>query len=146
MAKAAKTTKTAENGKPARSAKRRGDLFHYLKIAVMILIAAMIVVLCILSYRAGVLIFTNDGRTAENEPAVRYTIEIAQGESVLSIGRELREAGIIESGVVFFIQSKLFKCKIAPGTYTLSSDKSSKAILKYLHSEYEKARAESNAG
>lgn len=118
--------------------KKRKDAFHVLKIVIVALVGVLVVVMTVLAFRAGTLVFTNDGLTAENEPERTYTITIRQGTSTLRIGSELRRAGIIRSSVVFLIQSKLYRCKIAPGTYTLSSRDSSKAILKYLHSEYEK--------
>ncbi|MBR4769188.1 MAG: endolytic transglycosylase MltG [Lachnospiraceae bacterium] len=121
--------------------KKKADLFHILKIVIMGLLIALFIVLIALSYRAGVLLFTNDGVTGPDEREVTYTLQVEKGDSVLKIGSVLKENGIISSAVVFFVQSKLYKCRIAPGTYTLSSRNSSKAILKYLEEEYlKKAR------
>lgn len=116
--------------------KPKTDLFHILKIAIMVLLAALFIVLIVLSYRAGVLVFTNDGMTGPDEKPVTVTVEIKKGDSVLRIGSTLKEHGIIPSALVFYVQSKLYRCRIAPGIYTFSSADSSKKILKYLEEEY----------
>ena len=119
------------------------DLFHYLKIVIVILSAAAFIVISILAFQFGRDIFSNEGRTGA-EGAVTYTLTVTQGESVFRIGKDLEDHGIIRSGLVFWVQSKLYRCKIAPGEFTLSSDMSSKAILKYLHSEYLKTKDNAN--
>ena len=119
--------------------KPKKDLFHYLKIVAVVLFFAFFAVACLLSYRFGVRLFTNDGLTGEDNK-VTYTLRVTQGESVLKIGGDLETHGVISSRLVFFVQSKLYKCRIAPGEYQVNSAMSSKAILKYLHDEYLKAR------
>ena len=55
---------------------------------------------------------------------------------------ELEKNGIIESGLAFWVQSKLYDCRIETGTYTVNSRNSSKEIIKYLNQEYLKAHQE----
>ncbi|MBO4412179.1 MAG: endolytic transglycosylase MltG [Lachnospiraceae bacterium] len=138
MAAAVKKTEKAE---PAvqKPVKQKKDLFHYLKILIVVLFFVLLAIVCYVSFRFGVLIFTNDGVT-DSEHAVTYTLRVEQGESVYQIGRDLETHGIIENRFVFMIQSKLYKCTIAPGTFTVNSGMSSKEILKYLNREYIKAK------
>ena len=126
-------------GKAASPKKTKNDLFHYLKIAAMVLFLVVLVIICILAYRFGTEIFTNDGVTDEAH-AVQYTLKVQAGESVYQIGKDLETHGIIRSRLVFLVQSKLYKCKIPPGEFTVNSGMSSKAILKYLNDEYLKAK------
>lgn len=122
----------------SREKRKNRDLFHYLKVVAVILFFVLLIVVSVFSYRVGVQIFTNSGVSTEEE-AVAYTLYVEKGESVFQIGRDLEDHGIINSALVFWIQSKLYKCKIAPGEYHVSSSSSSKAILKYLNNEYTKA-------
>ncbi len=119
--------------------KQKKDLFHYLKIAAMVLFLVFLVVICILAFRFGKEIFTNDA-VSDEEHAVQYTLKVESGESVYQIGKDLETHGIIRSRLVFLVQSKLYRCKIAPGEFPVNSGMSSKAILKYLNDEYLKAK------
>lgn len=111
---------------------KKKDLFHYLKIVIAILLLALVVLLAIFGYRFGAALFTDAGKDAAGQ-GKEYTITVVQGEKTFAIGRELADAEVIDSPLVFLVQSKLFKCTISPGTYTVSSEQSSKAILKYLY-------------
>lgn len=119
--------------------RKKNDLFHYLKLAVVILFSIFIVVVSILSYRFGVDVFTNEA-VSDPDSAVTYVLKVEQGEGAYQIGKNLETHGIIRSRLVFLVQSKLYKCKIAPGEFTVNSGMSSKAILKYLNDEYLKAK------
>ena len=123
----------------ATGKRKKNDLFHYLKFAAMVLFFVFLVIICILGYRFGVDIFTNEGVTDEAH-AVQYTLKVEAGESVYNIGKDLETHGIIRSRLVFLVQSKLYKCKIPPGVFSVNSGMSSKAILKYLNDEYLKAK------
>lgn len=126
-----------------KGSSQKKDLLHYLKLVFLILSLVMLVVVCILAYRFGRRLFTNDGVTDEAHE-VTYTLKVTKGESVYQIGKDLETHGIISSRLAFLVQSKLYNCRIAPGEYTVRSSMSSKAILKYLNAEYLKAK-ESNA-
>lgn len=125
--------------KQKEKAKQKQDAFHYLKFAIMVLFIAMIVLLTVLGYRFGQDLFSDDSMSPPGE-GVEYTLKVESRESVFTIGTELREHGIIKSAAVFFVQSRLYGLKIDPGTYVVSSDQSSKAILRYLNQQYEQNR------
>ena len=119
------------------AATKKKDLFHYLKIATAILLIVLVVLLAVFGYKFGGDLFTDAG-LAEKGQGVEYTLTVQKGESTFSVGRELKAAGIISSPLVFLVQSKLFKCTMTPGTYQVSSEQSSKAILKYLNAQGKK--------
>ena len=119
--------------------KQKQDAFHYLKFAIMVLFIAVIALLAVLGYRFGRALFSDDSISAPGE-GVEYTLKVESRESVYTIGTDLREHGIISSAAVFFIQSRLYGMKIDPGTYKVSSEQSSKAILRYLNQQYEQNR------
>ena len=122
-----------------KKAKQKQDAFHYLKFAIMVLFIAMTVLLAVFGYRFGQDLFSDEAVSEEGK-GVAYTLQIEPRESVLNIGKDLREHGIIKSGLVFFVQSKLYGLKIDPGTYTVSSEQSSKAILRMLNQQHEQNR------
>ncbi|MBQ6541408.1 MAG: endolytic transglycosylase MltG [Lachnospiraceae bacterium] len=119
--------------------KQKQDAFHYLKFAIMVLFIAMVALLAVFGYRFGEALFSDEA-VSEPGQGVEYTLQVEPRESVLTIGTDLREHGIIRSAAVFFIQSRLYSLKIDPGTYKVSSDQSSKAILRMLNQKYEENR------
>ena len=119
--------------------KQKQDSFHYLKFAIMVLFIAMVALLAVFGYRFGEALFSDEA-VSEPGQGVEYTLQVEPRESVLTIGTDLREHGIIRSAAVFFIQSRLYSLKIDPGTYKVSSDQSSKAILRMLNQKYEENR------
>jgi cell division protein YceG involved in septum cleavage len=125
--------------KKKEKVKQKQDAFHYLKFTIMVLFIAMIVLLTVFGYRFGQDLFSDES-VSEPGKGVDYTLKIEPRESVFTIGTELREHGIIKSAAVFFIQSRLYGLKIDPGTYVVSSEQSSKAILRYLNQQYEQNR------
>ncbi|MBR3436189.1 MAG: endolytic transglycosylase MltG [Lachnospiraceae bacterium] len=128
-----------EKKQPKQKTRQKQDAFHYLKFAIMVLFMAMVVLLSVLGYRFGRAIFSDDS-VSEPGKGVEYTLQVQSRESVLTIGKDLREHGIIKSAAVFFIQSRLYGLKIDPGSYTVSSEQSSKAILRMLNQKYEENR------
>lgn len=115
---------------------KKEDLFHYMKIIIAILVVAMVILLCYFGYRFGRTVFSDAPMTNSIATNVSYDITVVKGESALAVGKELEEHGIIESGLAFFVQTKIYSCKIAPGTYTVSSKMSSKNIAKFFNTEY----------
>jgi len=112
------------------------DFFHYLRIVIGVLMGVFIGISAYIGFRFGRMIFTDEPMTRIRTDHVSYELTVREGESVLSVGKDLEEHGIIENRFVFFVQSRIYKCRIAPGTYTVSSRDSSKAILKSLENAY----------
>ena len=124
------------------NAEKRGDFLHYMRIVIAVLMVVFTGLSCYVGFRFGRMIFTDEPKTTLRTEHVSYELNVVKGESVLSIGKDLEEHGIIESAVAFFVQTKVYKCKIAPGTYSVSSRDSSKAIVKALNSAFIKGSQE----
>ena len=116
--------------------KENKDVFHYFRIALAVVMCVFIGISAYYGYRFGRLIFTDEAKTTLRTEHISYDLTVVKGESVLDIGKDLEDNGVIENAFVFWVQSKVYKCKIAPGTYEVSSRDSSKAILKALNAAY----------
>ncbi len=121
---------------------KRGDFLHYMRIIIALLMVVFAGISCYAGFKFGRMVFTDQPKTTLRTEHVSYELTVEKGESVLSIGKDLEEHGIIDSAAAFFVQTKVYKCKIAPGTYTVSSRDSSKAIVKALNSAFIKGRQE----
>ncbi len=126
---------------PTRKKKDKEEIRHFLKIALAVFLLVFGVFLAFVSYRFGRLVFTDDPMTDSRSEMITYEITIRSGESTLEVGMELKKAGVIRSAAAFFAQSKIYRCKIAPGKYTVYSKNSSKEIIKFLNQEYLKQQA-----
>jgi len=115
---------------------RREDILHYLKTILTIISIAFIILACFVAYRFGRQIFTDSAMTNNRETNITYQLTIKKGESALSVGTRLEEAGIIESRFAFWAQAYLYEYTIGPGEYTVESSDSSKEIGKKISSEY----------
>ncbi|MBQ6550724.1 MAG: endolytic transglycosylase MltG [Lachnospiraceae bacterium] len=115
---------------------RREDMLHYVKIFATVIILVAVIVLCYLGYFFGRELFNTSGVSQTRAEYTEYTIHIEKGESTLTVGRELKKAGIIRNPMVFWVQTKLFKCIIEPGDYLVNSRTSSMDIAKQLNSTY----------
>lgn len=124
-----------ENRKTEKSGFSKGKTIFFIVLALVIL------VLCFFGYQIGRDIFRSEAKT-NTEHRYSYTLEVSKGESAFSVGAKLKSNRMIDSSLVFFLQSKLYRCKIKEGTYTVYSDMSSREILKYLNREYEKWKLE----
>ena len=121
---------------------RRKDALHYLRIVIAVLLTALIILALFFAFRLGQQVFSKKAMTQKKGEHRNYTLVVREGEGTLQIGRELQKNRIIESGAAFFLQSKIFQCRIAPGTYNVSSSMSSRDILKYLNQEWQKTEKE----
>ena len=119
---------------------KENDVLHYLRIAIAILLVALVLLLLFFAFRLGRAVFSTQGMTQKKGEHRTYELEIKEGESVYAVGRELEKNGIIESSAAFYLQSRIFQAKIPVGTYTVSSADSSRTILKNLNQEWLKMK------
>ncbi len=76
--------------------------------------------------------------SAEEAPGRDITITIEDGASVEDTAALLSRKGLIRNAVAFQIQSIFYDCRtVYPGTYTLNTSMTSKAILQKLTEEPE---------
>ena len=132
-----KSTRRSEGSEPQdRISTRREDMFHYVKICAAIIVLVAVMVACYVGYYFGRELFSTSGVSSTRAAYTEYTIHIVKGERTLTVGKELKKAGIIRNPFVFLVQTKLFKCTIEPGDYLVNSRQSSQEIAKQLNSKY----------
>ena len=130
------SSETEEKPEERSDFSRREDLLHYVKICVTVIILVAVIVLCYIGYFFGRELFNTNGVSQTRAEYTEYTIHIEKGERTLTVGRELKKAGIIRNPLAFWVQTKLFKCVIEPGDYLVNSRMSSMDIAKQLNSAY----------
>ena len=79
------------------------------------------------AYSFGYAVFSNHDRSVRD---MKVTISILEGSSVITVGRQLEENGLIDDANVFWAQSIVFGYDVKPGVYTFSSRSSSRELLK----------------
>ena len=132
--------------KGQKEKQKKEQIRHTVKIGLAVLMLVLGFLLAIFSYRLGAEVFSDQPVSDSRAQMVTYDITIRKGESTMTVGMELQRAGVIESGLAFFVQTKVYDCKIPPGTYTVYSKNSSKEIVKYLNQEYLKQQREAESG
>ena len=78
----------------------------------------------------GYQLFSDAPYGASEGVTVTFTVEA--GESTAQVAQELEESGLIESALIFRLQSLLFQTRIVAGTYQLGDGMSSREILRIL--------------
>ncbi len=131
-----KNTQRKNAEEPYSISQRREDRMHYVKICVAIIVLVMVFVACYLGFYFGRELFSTSGVSSTRAEYTEYMIHIEKGERTFTVGRELKEAGIIRNAFAFLVQTKLFKCTIEPGDYLVNSRQSSQEIAKQLNSKY----------
>lgn len=73
------------------------------------------------AYDFGFRIFTEEAMTSE--PGRDVAITIVQGDSVMDVGKDLEEKGLIRDAKLFWVQKKCseYDADIKPGFYTLNT-------------------------
>lgn len=105
-----------------------------INIAVILVIAMLFYLGFQRAYLLGEHVFTNDA-VAETGNGIESDITVVSGQSAYNVGNALEKKGIILDGTAFWIQSIVYEVEISPGTYTVSSEMSSKEILKMMEAE-----------
>lgn len=71
----------------------------------------------------------------EEEPGTIKTVVLDGDESLMEVGSILERAGLIRDDTAFAIQAKCYDYEVKPGTYELSTAKSSKELINILMEE-----------
>ena len=109
----------------------------FFSIVVYIAILLVIVWMGKTAYSFGYDIFNQQAMSPGDGQEV--TVVIQEGASVYNIGRTLKKKGLIEDAKVFYVQEKLsvYKGKLKPGTYILSTAFTADQIMAVLAGEEE---------
>ena len=117
--------------KNGRHAVDSGKTTYRVLMATARLVAAVLLaVLLYLAVVGGYQLFSDAPYGASEGVTVTFTVEA--GESTAQVAQELEESGLIESALIFRLQSLLFQTRIVAGTYQLGDGMSSREILRIL--------------
>lgn len=80
-------------------------------------------------------LMVNDVCALNKEP-LTATVEVERGESVGDVTKKLKDAGLIESKLLFRVFATIFDAKeiISPGTYELNTDMDFRCLIHSMHS------------
>lgn len=81
-------------------------------------------------YRFGHAVFAPEA--AENAPGRDYSYTVENGDSLMEVSKELKEAGLITDRYVFIVQAKFYDYELQPGTYRLNSSMTSRDMLQMM--------------
>ncbi|MBE5922778.1 MAG: endolytic transglycosylase MltG [Lachnospiraceae bacterium] len=107
-----------------------------LKIAIYAVAAIILIFIAYQSFQFGKKVFSEEG--IDPKPGYEQTITIEPGMNALEIGALLEDQAMIESRLVFFVQSLIFELKIdgdTPGSYRVNSSDSGEAIIKMINAQ-----------
>ena len=70
-------------------------------------------------------------------------VEVKEGTSALSLGKTLKEKGLIRNAYLFVVQMKLsaYADTVKPGIYTLSTTQTAREMLKIMSTATEEEKA-----
>lgn len=130
----AKEPKQPKKKNKMSQTKLHGLTYEMISQSVWLLVAAILVFVVIIgtgyAYEFGYAVFSNKDRDVQSS---QVTINVLENSSVMTVGKQLEAAGIIDSANVFLVQSKLFKLEVKPGTYTFDMRDSSRKLLEMFN-------------
>lgn len=114
----------------------------FFRIVLYIGIIVLVIWLGRSSYRFGYDIFNQQAISPGDGQEI--TVVIKEGASVYDIGKTLKKKGLIEDAKVFYVQEKLsvYKGRLKPGTYILSTAFTPDQIMAVLSGEQEDESSE----
>lgn len=92
-----------------------------IKMAMYIIGAVVIVLVCKATFEFGTLVFTEEGMAAKGDGR-EVVITIPRDSTISEIAAILKDNGLIESELAFRIQTLLYEADIYSGTYTLNTE------------------------
>ncbi len=96
-------------------------------------VAVVIIVVARAAYSFGHGIFY--APAMEAEPGTTMYITLTGDESVYEVGKILEEEGLIRDSAAFVVQAILYDYDVRPGTFELSTTKSSKQLISILRDD-----------
>ena len=100
------------------------------RLVAAVLLAVLLYLAVVGGYQMGYQLFSDAPYGASEGVTVTFTVDA--GESTAQVAQELEESGLIESALIFRLQSLLFQTRIVAGTYQLGDGMSSREILRIL--------------
>ena len=111
----------------------------FFKIALYVCVAVLVIWIGKVTYQFGYNVFNQQAMSPGEGQEV--TVVIKEGASVYQIGKTLEKKKLIEDAKIFVVQEKLsiYKGKLKPGTYILSTAYNADRIMAILAGEEDDA-------
>ncbi len=138
-AKHSKVKKAGKNRKKSKNiAKKSASVFSKItfKAAMYIIGAVLVVLISRSAFAFGEKIFSEEGM-AEKGKGQEVVITIPADASTGEVASILKKNGLIESELVFKIQTMLYEAEIYSGTYTVNTEYSPEEIIEALRPKKE---------
>lgn len=138
-AKPVKVKKAGKNRKKSKNiAKKSASVFSKItfKAAMYIIGAVLVVLISRSAFAFGEKIFSEEGM-AEKGKGQEVVITIPADASTGEVASILKKNGLIESELVFKIQTMLYEAEIYSGTYTVNTEYSPEEIIEALRPKKE---------
>lgn len=101
------------------------------KIVFWILCLTVFIVICSKAFSFGNMIFNGEGVAKEGE-GVELTVTIPAGATSSQVADILYDVELIESKIIFRIQTMLYEAEFAAGDYVLNTEDSAEEIIEAL--------------
>ena len=112
----------SRNNKKKKAAKKSSIASKLsIKIAMYVIGAVILVLVCKNAFDFGVLVYTEEGM-AEKGEGKEVVVTIPRDSTISEIASILKKNGLIESELAFQIQTFLYDAEIYSGTYTLNTE------------------------
>lgn len=133
------TKKSAKKTTPKNNiAKKSASIFSKvtIKVAMYIIGAVILVLVCKSTYDFGTKIFSEEG-IAEKGKGHDVVVTIPADASTGEVASILKNNGLIESELIFKIQTILYEADIYSGTYTLNTEYNPEELIEAMKPEKE---------
>lgn len=134
-----KTKNNKKNPKKSKGiAKKSASVFSKItfKVAMYVIGAVLVVLVCKSAFDFGVKVFSEEG-IAEKGSGQEVVVTIPADASAGEVASILKQNGLIESELVFKLQTMLYEAEIYSGTYTLNTEYSPEELIDALRPEEE---------
>ena len=107
-----------------------------LRLFFVCLMVLLTYVISVEGYAYGKALFSD---RAVSTAKVEASFVVSEGQSVLSVAKNLEQRGLIADDFIFFSKAKLFHYTICPGVYTISPSMTDREILEKLSAASEES-------
>lgn len=109
-----------------------------ISISVQMIVCALVIIALyhtgVRGFEFGQAIFSQEAVASEANGKDMIVI-VEEGASETEVAKLLKSKGLIKDDKVFWVQAKLYKAKLYPGTYTLNTSMTSEEMLQILMTE-----------
>ena len=139
-AKAKKENRKKKSGSESSAKKQIRRRRLLIKLLRDIILVGLVALISINGYYFFYDVFADEPVAESEEDAVEVTVRVDSGMTDMQVANMLKQNGLVESKLVFFAQSKIFKdsgSSIQPGTYQLNTYMTAQEMLEVITAEDE---------